>query len=73
MALRLAFTVSTIACGFAKVIEDAQRPIAKAANAAVSDAAAIAKRDGPGQIVAAGLSRRRQNALRTKIFPPRTI
>ncbi len=36
MALRLAFTISAIAGGFAKAMEDAQRPIAKAATAAVA-------------------------------------
>ena len=73
MALRLAFTVSAIAGGFAKAMEDAQRPIAKAATAAVGDAAAIAKRDGRRDIAAAGLSRKWQNALRSKLFPPQGV
>ena len=73
MALRLAFTISAIAGGFAKAMEDAQRPIAKAATAAVSDAAGIAKRDGRQDIAAAGLSRKWQNALRTKVFPSQGV
>jgi len=73
MALRLAFTISAIAGGFAKAMEDAQRPIAKAATAAVADAAGIAKRDGRQDIAAAGLSRKWQNALRTKVYPPQGV
>jgi hypothetical protein len=73
MAPRLAFTLAAIAGGFAKAMEDAQRPIAKAATAAVGDAAAIAKRDGRRDIAAGGLSRKWQNALRTKIFPPQGV
>lgn len=71
--MRLSIKFAAIAGGFAKTIEDAQRPIAKAATAAVADAAGIAKRDGRRDIAAAGLSRKWQNALRTKLFPPQGV
>ena len=70
MSLRLALTVSAIAGGFAKAMEDAQRPIAKAATAAIREAGDIAKRNGRASIAAAGFSQKWQNALRVNIYPP---
>ena len=70
MSQRLALTVSAIAGGFAKAMEDAQRPIAKAATAAIREAGDIAKRNGRASIAAAGFSQKWQNALRVNIYPP---
>lgn len=43
--------------------------VADAATAAIRDAAAIVKRDGRGNIAAAGFSKRWQNALRVNVYP----
>ncbi len=47
-----------------------QRPIAKAATAAVREAGDIAKNNSRASIAAAGFSRKWQNALRVNIYPP---
>ncbi len=68
MPLRL--TLSAVAGGFFKAITEGERPIAKAATAAVREAAELAKAGGRASIAAAGFSRKWQNALRTKVYPP---
>jgi Family of unknown function (DUF6441) len=68
MTLRLA--LSTVAGGFYKAITEGERPIAKAATAAVRDATEMAKSAGRASIAGAGFSRKWQNALRVKIYPP---
>jgi hypothetical protein len=63
MSVRLAF--SDVAKSFVDAItREIQRPIAKAATAAVREAGEIAKRDGRASVAAAGFSRKWQNALR---------
>jgi hypothetical protein len=65
------FTLSDVAKGFVDTItREIQRPIAKAATAAVRDAGEIAKQNGRASIAAAGFSRKWQNALRVNIYPP---
>ena len=48
---------------------DGERPIARAATAAVRDASELAKAGGRGSIAAAGFSRKWQNALRANVYP----
>jgi hypothetical protein len=68
----LRFAISDAAKSFVDaVVKEVQRPIAKAATAAVREAGEIAKRDGRTSIAAAGFSRKWQNALRVNIYPPR--
>src|SRR5947207_10708332 len=70
MSLRFAF--SDVAKAFVDtIVKEMQRPIAKAATAAIREAGEIAKRDGRASIAAAGFSRKWQNALRVNIYPPR--
>lgn len=65
------FALSDGAKNFVDTIaREIQRPIAKAATAAVREAGEIAKRDGRASIAAAGFSRKWQNALRVNIYPP---
>ena len=69
MSLRIA--LSDAATSFVKtVVKEMQRPIAKAATAAIREAGEIAKRDGRASIAAAGFSRKWQNALRVNFYPP---
>lgn len=68
MSLRL--TVSAVAGGFFRAITEGERPIAKAATAAVREAADLAKTGGRASIAAAGFSTRWQNALRANLYPP---
>src|SRR5262245_61158321 len=64
------FALSDVAKGFVDTItREVQRPIAKAATAAVREAGEIAKQNGRGSIAAAGFSRKWQNALRVNIYP----
>ena len=59
-----------MAGGFIRAITDGERPIAKAATAAVRETAEMAKSAGRASIAGAGFSRKWQNALRAKIYPP---
>jgi hypothetical protein len=69
MSLRIA--LSDAETSFVKtVVKEMQRPIAKAATAAIREAGEIAKRDGRASIAAAGFSRKWQNALRVNFYPP---
>jgi hypothetical protein len=69
--MSLRFALSDVAKGFVDTVtREIQRPIAKAATAAVRDAGEIAKQNGRASIAAAGLSRKWQNALRVNIYPP---
>src|SRR3954470_15419731 len=64
------FTLSDVAQGFVEtIVKEIQRPIAKAATAAVREAGDIAKRNGRANIAAAGFSRKWQNALRVNVYP----
>ena len=70
MAFR--FRLTDVAKGFVDVIARAlEKPIAKAATAAMKETGDIAKRGGRSSIAAAGFSRKWQNALRVNIYPPR--
>ena len=73
MALGLHLTLSAIAGGFAEAMDEAQKPIARAATAAVAEAADIAQREGRRDIGAAGFSKKWQNALRSKVYPLRGV
>jgi hypothetical protein len=67
----LRFALSDVAKSFVDtIVKELQRPIAKAATAAVREAGEIAKRNGRASIAAAGFSRKWQNALRVNIYPP---
>ncbi len=66
MALRL---VLAIAEEVARVIADSERPMARAATAAVREASDLAKRDGRASIAAGGFGPKWQNALRAKVYP----
>jgi uncharacterized protein DUF6441 len=67
----LRFAISDVAKRFVDtIVKELQRPIAKAATAAIREAGEIAKRDGRASIAAAGFSRKWQNALRVNIYPP---
>lgn len=69
--MSLRFALSDVAKRFVDtIVKETQRPIAKAATAAVREAGEIAKRDGRASIAAAGFSRKWQNALRVNIYPP---
>lgn len=68
MTLRL--TLSAVAGGFFKALTEGEKPIARAATAAVREAAELAKAGGRANIAAAGFSRKWQNALRAKVYPP---
>lgn len=67
MALR--FVLSDIRKGMEQAIKDYREPIAKAATAAVTEAADVAKADGRNSIARAGFSTKWQNALRADVFP----
>jgi hypothetical protein len=67
MSMRL--TLSAIAGGFLRAMTEGERPIAKAATAAVREAAELAKSGGRTSIAAAGFSRKWQNALRANVYP----
>lgn len=63
--------MTDVAKGFVDVIaREIEKPMAKAATAAIRDAGDIAKRAGRSRIAAAGFSRKWQNALRVNIYPP---
>jgi Family of unknown function (DUF6441) len=65
------FTLSDVAKSFVDtIVKELQRPIAKAATAAIREVGEIAKRNGRASIAAAGFSRKWQNALRVNIYPP---
>lgn len=69
--MSLRFSFSDVARGFVEtIVKEMERPIAKAATAAVREAGEIAKRNGRASVAAGGLSRKWQNALRVKIYPP---
>ena len=67
MSLRL--TLSAVAGGFFRALTEGEKPIAKAATAAVREAAELAKAGGRASIAAAGFSRKWQNALRANVYP----
>jgi hypothetical protein len=66
MALRL---VLSIVDEIARVIAESERPMARAATAAVREAGEIAKRDGRASIAAGGFGSKWQNALRANVYP----
>jgi hypothetical protein len=66
MALRL---VLAIAEEVARVIAESERPMARAATAAVREASDLAKRDGRASIAAGGFGPKWQNALRANVYP----
>ena len=68
MSLRI--TVTAVAGAFFRAMTEGERPMAKAASAAVREAANLAKAGGRANIAAAGFSRKWQNALRAKVYPP---
>ena len=68
MSLRL--TLSAVAGGFLRAMTEGERPMERAATAAVREAAEMAKSAGRANIATAGFSRKWQNALRARIFPP---
>ena len=64
------FSLTDVAKGFVDVIaRELQKPIAKAATAAMKDTGDVAKRTGRSSIASAGFSRKWQNALRVNIYP----
>jgi hypothetical protein len=64
------FRLSDVAKGFVDTIaREIEKPIARAATAAMRDTGEIAKRGGRSSIAAAGFSRKWQNALRVNIYP----
>jgi hypothetical protein len=65
----LRLTLSAVAGGFMRAMTEGERPIAKAATAAVREAADLAKRGGRASIAGAGFSRKWQNALQAKVYP----
>lgn len=67
MSLRLALEV--ISGDYPKMIQDEQLRMAKAATAAMKDAADLAKSKGRASIAGGGFGSKWQNALRTKVFP----
>jgi hypothetical protein len=68
MSLRLIY--SALRGEFAAELQKIEQPIAKAATAAVREAAELAKTEGRASIAAAGFGRKWQNALRSKVYPP---
>ena len=62
-------TLSAVAGGFFRAMTEGERPIARAATAAVREAAELAKRGGRASIAGAGFSRKWQNALQAKVYP----
>jgi len=65
------FRMTDVAKGFVDAIaREIEKPMARAATAAIQDAGDIAKRGGRSSIAAAGFSRKWQNALRVNIYPP---
>ncbi len=54
---------------FAILIRELRNPVAKAATAAVKEAAAIVKRDSKAALSSAGFSVRGSNAMRVRITP----
>jgi len=66
----LHLTLSAVAGGFFKALIEGEKPIARAATAAMREAAELAKAGGRASIAGAGFSRKWQNALRAKIYPP---
>lgn len=54
---------------YQKTLDSLQKPIAKAATAAISDAGDYVKKYGRANIAAAGFSIRWQNALRVNLYP----
>src|SRR5262245_6468951 len=68
--MSLRFALTNTAKGFVDTLNsEIQRPIAKAATAAVHETGEIAKRGGRASIAAAGFSRKWQNALRVNNYP----
>ena len=68
MSLRL--TYRALRGEFAAELQKIEQPIAKAATAAVREAAELAKTAGRANIAGAGFSRKWQNALQAKVYPP---
>jgi Family of unknown function (DUF6441) len=69
--MNLRFAYSDVARGFVDtIVREPQRPIAKAATAAIREAVEIAKRNERASIAAGGISRKWQNALRVNTYPP---
>jgi hypothetical protein len=66
MALRL---VLSILDEIGQVIAESERPMARAATAAIREAGEIAKRDGRASIAAGGFGPKWQNALRANVYP----
>lgn len=58
---------------FTAVMERNRQIIAEAGTAAIRDVAAKVKREGRAEIGRAGFSRRFQNALRVRVFPPEGV
>ena len=67
MSVRL--TLSAVAGGFFRALTEGEKPMARAATAAVREAADLAKAGGRASIAAAGFSRKWQNALQAKVYP----
>jgi hypothetical protein len=68
--MSLRFRLTDVAKGFVDVIaREIEKPMARAATAAIRDSGDIAKRGGRSSIAAAGFSRKWQNALRVNIYP----
>jgi len=67
MSLRL--TYQFVTGQFAQAFADIEKPIAKAATAAMNEAAQLAKTGGRANIAAAGFSLKWQNALRADVYP----
>ena len=68
--MSLRFRLSDVAKGFIDTIaREIEKPIARAATAAMRDTGEIAKRGGRSSIASAGFSRKWQNALRVNIYP----
>ena len=69
MALGLPYAASK--GEFSKAMRELYRPIAKAASAAITEAAADIKTQGRASIARAGFSKRWENAFRINVYPTR--
>lgn len=67
MPVRL--TLSAVAGGFFRALTEGEKPMARAATAAVREAADLAKAGGRASIAAAGFGKKWQNALQAKVYP----
>ena len=69
MAQGLRFALDSIADGFEEAMRRKHEPVARAATAAIQDAADLFKTEARANIIAAGLGRKFAGALRVKTFP----